>query len=79
MATATKTEEGKPTIKKPEITFDLAMEKIIKTIQAAAAKKGIRNLGVSVYRSGFTITIDGKVCDRNLKTVQQFNSIVNTL
>ena len=76
MATAEKTETP---VKKTSITFDQAMEKIINTLKLASDSKKIRNLGLTVYRSGFTVTIDGKICERNMKTVQQFNSIVNQL
>jgi len=84
MATATeepikKTATEEKPIKKTAITFDLAMEKLINTIALISTSKGIKNLGVQVYRTGFTLTIDNKVCKRNMKTVKEFNAIINEL
>ena len=76
---STETNEASQKTKKSALTFDDAIAKIIGTLVNIKNTKKIQNLGLVVNHTGFTVTVDGKVCDRNLKTIKQLNNIVNQI
>lgn len=66
-------------VKDTSVTFDQSIKKIMDTINTQSTNKKIKSLGVTIYKSGFTLTVDNQTCGRNLKTIQDFNNIINQL